>query len=307
VHSRDGVTQDESRIRGLSSVPRPVTADALSSWLGSLGWMRQHLPDFARVVAPLQELRTAASQIAGSTKARDLKRVNLHDTGLWQPVHDAAWDATVRLLREAIALAYPRPDTHALAVFSDASDTGWATLLCQYPREQHGRPITERDLQPLSVHSGTFTGSAARWSTWSKECYALVAGVTNNRNMLHGETFTCYTDHRNLLYLLSPESVNIGENSQASSRVARWVLLLSTYRFGIAHIDGDLNMFADVMSRMPAASAGGARAGWSARGCYHGGGDQVRGGCGSPAPAAGRAPAVSRGAGLGPGRGPAAS
>ena len=33
---------------------------------------------------------------------------------------------------------YRKPATHALAVFSDASDTGWGTLVAQYPREQHG-------------------------------------------------------------------------------------------------------------------------------------------------------------------------
>ena len=110
-----------------------------------------------------------------------LNKVNLQDTGMWKPVHDAAWDATVLLLRNAISLAYPKPATHALAVFSDASDTGWGTLLAQYPREQHGLPITERDLEPLSVQSGTFGGSAANWSTWSKEGYALVMAVTSNR------------------------------------------------------------------------------------------------------------------------------
>ena len=52
---------------------------------------------------------------------------------MWQPVHDPARGATIALLRNAIALAYPKP-----AVFSDASDTGWGTLVAQYPREQHG-------------------------------------------------------------------------------------------------------------------------------------------------------------------------
>jgi hypothetical protein len=88
------------------------------------------------------------------------------------------------------------------------------------------------------VHSGTFGGSAANWSTWSKEGYALVMAVTSNRTLLHGDPFSVYTDHRNLLFLLSPESVNVGESSQAASRIARWVLLLSGYRFSIQHIAG---------------------------------------------------------------------
>jgi hypothetical protein len=95
VLTKDGVRQDGSRIQGLVSVQRPVTADLLSSWLGSLGWMRNHLPDFARVVEPLQELKNEASKLVGSLRSSDLKKVNLKDTGMWKPVHDAAWDATV--------------------------------------------------------------------------------------------------------------------------------------------------------------------------------------------------------------------
>jgi hypothetical protein len=95
VLTKDGVRQDGSRIQGLVSVQRPVTADLLSSWLGSLGWMRNHPPDFARVVEPLQELKNEASKLVGSLRSSDLKKVNLKDTGMWKPVHDAAWDATV--------------------------------------------------------------------------------------------------------------------------------------------------------------------------------------------------------------------
>ena len=53
------------------------------------------------------------------------------------------------------------PATHALAGFSDTSDTGWGTLLAQFPH--HGaRP------EPLSVHSGPFRGapSTAVMLTW---------------------------------------------------------------------------------------------------------------------------------------------
>jgi hypothetical protein len=85
-----------------------------------LGWMRNHLPNFARVVEPL--LKNEAFKLVGSLKSSE--RVNLDETGMRQPVHDLAWGATIVLLRNAIALAYPKPATHGLAVLSDASDMG---------------------------------------------------------------------------------------------------------------------------------------------------------------------------------------
>ncbi len=55
----------------------------LSSWLGSLGWMRNQLPDFARVVQPPHDPKHEASKLVGLLKSSDLKRVNLVHKGTW--------------------------------------------------------------------------------------------------------------------------------------------------------------------------------------------------------------------------------
>jgi hypothetical protein len=121
--------------QGLASVQRPVTADVLSSWLGSVGWMRNHLPNLARVVEPLRELKNEASKLVGSLNGRPTSSAStLTRRACGSPL------TTSRGARPSPSCAtrsrwrmYPKQ-----AVFSDASDMGWGTLVAQYPREQHG-------------------------------------------------------------------------------------------------------------------------------------------------------------------------
>ena len=101
--------------QGLASVQRPVTADVLSSWLGSGGWMRNHLPNLARVVEPLQKLKNEASKLVGSPMVVRPQAHQPRRDGHVQPLDDVAWGATIALLRNAIAPAYVTQAGHACA------------------------------------------------------------------------------------------------------------------------------------------------------------------------------------------------
>ncbi len=180
---------------------------------------------FARAVQPLQDLKNEASKLVGSLKSSDLKRVNLVDTGMWKPVHEVAWDATIAQICDR-------------AGFPVLSACGVLGRL-RHRLGHAGRAISARAACPPHHRACTVVRSLA----------ARPTGVHGPRKgtrwltlRLHGDAFSVYTDHRNLL---SPESVNIGESSQAASCIARWVLLLSGYRFSIQHIAGEQNAFAD--------------------------------------------------------------
>jgi hypothetical protein len=93
--------------QGLASVQRPVTADVAVVVARQCGVDAQSPPQLGssrRAAAGAQE---RGLQARGVTQwSSDLKRVNLVEAGMWQPLDDVAWGATIALLRDAIALAY---------------------------------------------------------------------------------------------------------------------------------------------------------------------------------------------------------
>ena len=56
-----------------------------------------------------------------------------------------------------------------------------------------------------------------------------------------------FTDHRNLLFVFAPLALEPALGRHVVSKVQRWALFLSKYTYVIEHIDGDDNVFADIL------------------------------------------------------------
>ena len=54
IFSESGVKHDPIRIEGLCNMPPPSTAGELQQFLCAVGWMRDSIPDYARIRNPLQ-------------------------------------------------------------------------------------------------------------------------------------------------------------------------------------------------------------------------------------------------------------
>lgn len=58
-----------------------------------------------------------------------------------------------------------------------------------------------------------------------------------------------FTDHKNLLYIFAPTAFDSTLGKHVISKVHRWAMFLSRFDFVIEHIDGELNVFADILTR----------------------------------------------------------
>ena len=91
------------------------------------------------------------------------------------------------MLRRDAVLAHPYYEPaqnpvesgRPLEVFIDASDFGWAAVLCQRPRAHSAPKI-------ISVISKAFDPTQLRWSAMERELYALWQGVTGHGEYLRG-------------------------------------------------------------------------------------------------------------------------
>ena len=61
--------------------------------------------------------------------------------------------------------------------------------------------------------------------------------------------FDLYTDHRNLKYIFNPAGVVASVPKYTAQKLERWALLLLGYQYAIHDIAGELNVWADLLSR----------------------------------------------------------
>ncbi len=244
VISGTGVKIQPQRIDALCQLPAPSTAAELQQFLAAVNWTRLHLPEFAKVAAPLQDLLNGALHGSSRTK-KTAGKIPLR----WTTEHDGAFADVKKLLTSAVELAHPNPDFD-FCLFTDASETHWGAMLTQVPPGlRFEKPIAQLPHLPLAVLSGAFKGAALRWSTIDKEAFAIKEACLRLDYLLQRTRgFTIYTDHKNLRYIFDQHGL-ASQSKSLAARLERWSLLLRAFTFDIEHIAGDANVWADLLSR----------------------------------------------------------
>jgi len=119
-------------------------------------------------------------------------------------------------------------------LFVDASSTGTGFTLAQ---KQNGKEVV------IPYNGRGLNSAEQKYSTTEKECLALIEGIKKLQPYLHNRTFTVYTDHSSLRWLMNVKD--------ATGRLARWSLLLQHYDFDTVYPPGKQNGNADGLSRRP--------------------------------------------------------
>ena len=248
VYSDSVVSHDPARIQGLSDMRRPQTASELMQFLQAANWLRTSLPRMAEVVEPLrvflEQLMAGASR---RTKRVASNRVIQEDA--WTAERVRAWRAAQDLVAQAVPLYHPRPGCVVL-MFPDASDFHWGSFFTQVPEEEFrsGVALENMSHEPLAFLSGSFKGSQLRWATVDKEGFAIVNTFRRLEYLLWGGVHI-FTDHRNLTYIVNPETCVTSVTRAMAQRLENWKAVLGQYRYAIEHIPGERNCWGDLLSR----------------------------------------------------------
>ena len=100
----------------------------------------------------------------------------------------------------------------------------------------------------VGFFSRSLTGSERNYVAYELEMYAVGRAVEHVRMFLLGKEFLLRTDYSALRNLLR-------RDLPPTTRVERWILRLSEYTFRIEYQRGQDNVIADVLSRLPFATA----------------------------------------------------
>ena len=211
----DVITPSCDNIEKVRNTPRPTTKKQVRSFLGLVGYYRDHIPAFAEISAPLTDL----------LKKRKAEHIQ------WSEAQERAYSLLKEYLLQEPVLKLPDL-SKPFVLRTDASGVGVAAVLLQ---ESNGK------LYPVGYASKKLNLTEARYPIIEKECLAVVWGIKRFKLYLAGRRFTLQTDHKPLKYLK--------DASYQNDRAFRWAVAVQEYSFRVEDIPGRENVGADFLSR----------------------------------------------------------
>jgi hypothetical protein len=205
----------ERHLRQIQDASIPRTKKQLQSFLGLANWVREYVPRFAEIAAPLTDL------------------LHKGKTFKCTPAVQEAFDNLKAAIDKPLMLHRPNPELN-FVLQTDASGVGIAAVL--YQEQQHTRRI-------ISYASARLNEAQRRYHINEQECLAIVWAVKKYRPYLEEGPFILRTDNKALLWL------NTAKESNA--KLTRWALHLQEFSFTVEHCPGKENELPDLLSRQP--------------------------------------------------------
>ena len=164
IVTEHGYTLDPARLEGLKDMHAPETADELAQPIYCCRWMSIVIPEYARLIAPLNELLEEAYTRSGRRTKRSIRGMAL-STLSWGSEHKKAFSDLQDSLRNAVMLSHPDPEKE-ICIYTDASDRYWSAVVTQIDRDQLTLPTGEQRHSPLAFLGSEFKGSQLGWTTF---------------------------------------------------------------------------------------------------------------------------------------------
>ena len=216
---KDGlIYPDPEKVDAIAACQPPKTQKQLKSFLGTVGYFRDHINNFAKISYPL-------TQLIGSSKPCKLS---------WGEAHQKSFDALKTALTTSPVLHAPdiRKPYHLAC---DTSKVSISAILMQ-PADSDEKPdhviaFASRKLKPNEQNLPVI----------ERELLSIIWSLTKFRTYVYGCEILCFTDHRPLTWLNSLV--------KHSSRLARWALMLQDFNVTTTYVKGK-DQIADSLTRL---------------------------------------------------------
>ena len=171
----DGIRMDPKTIRAIVSWTRPTDGKGMQRFLGAANFHRDFSHEYARIVAPLEELRNVSGDIK------------------WTPERSQAFEDVKKLFASNLSL---RTIDWGREIYltTDASLVGIGAWI--------GQKNEEGEIALVVCASKKLTATQQRWSATKRELYALMWGMQRMRNYLLGRRFVARVDHKPLVAMM---------------------------------------------------------------------------------------------------------
>ena len=212
--NEEGIRPQKALVEAIQDFNRPKTKKEVRRFLGTVGFYRDFIRNFADISSPLRRLTQNNVRFK------------------WSEDCETSFEELKKLLIQYPVLAFPITNKEFI-VEVDASKFAVGGVLQQ---EQHDGTV-----KPVSYCSFALSAAQSNWEPYSQETFALVLAVRKWHPYLYGNRFTFRSDHNPLK--------NIRNKKDPRGKIANWLMELEEYDYVIQHIPGKDNVIADCLSR----------------------------------------------------------
>ena len=226
IVSEHGYTANPEYVQGLMSIKSPTNKDENMKLIGRLVWIKSFIEcrlnekvntsSYAALMYPIHSLNKGKGEFQ------------------WTKEAEVALQKIKRKLTSCPVISFP-DFTLPFTLTTDASDRACGAILMQ----EH--PNGKKSI--IAAISKTFNRTEAGWSTTEREAFCIKWAVLRFDYFLKSRTFTLFTDHRSLTYL--------DRKHFSNAKLRRWQDDLMSYSFTLQYIEGEKNVWADMLSRGP--------------------------------------------------------
>jgi hypothetical protein len=211
--SGGGIRILPERVEAIEQFPSPRNLKAVRRFLGMVGFYASFVKDFSQIAEPLHALKRKKAKF------------------VWGESQREAFEELKRRISTPPVLQIPDFGKEFVLV-TDSSDVAISAVLNQRQGE---------NLAPIAFASRLLNVAERKYSTYEKECLAVVWGCERFRVYLEHKEFTLHTDNEALSWLL--------RRVKEVGRIARWILRIAPFKFKVVHISGKSNVVADCLTR----------------------------------------------------------
>ena len=208
-----------NRLPVVSDWPLPMTGKEMQSFLGFTNYLRDYIPFYAELSAPLQK-HSSAKQISWTKELED-QFASFKDT-----------------IANAVVLSFPNDDL-PFHVATDASNNAIGALLYQVQ--------SDNTIKYIRCASRLLSTSECNYSATKRELLGIVYGLQQFNHWVAGRHFYLHTDHQALTYMWTQKHPN--------RMMIEWLEFLQSFTCTIMYVPGISNGFPDALSRVVVAAA----------------------------------------------------
>jgi hypothetical protein len=228
VISANGRRIDTRKLTNLASLEHPTTSKQCQSFLGFVNYFRQHIPNAALLMSPMDALRSHDEK----NKGKPFK---------WNAELDMHFNALKQILQSDLVLSHPDL-THPFRIATDSSDHAVGCVLYQEYTVTDANNNTRTIIKHIGFFSRKLSDSESRGSCTMRELIGCIYALTQFHKFIWGTHFTLYTDHKALSYIFTQKMAN--------SMMMRWLDILLSYDFSVVYLKGMDNVLPDALSRL---------------------------------------------------------
>ena len=186
--SSEGIQPLASKIESLIGLEEPKNYKELRRIMGMFSFYRKHIPQYAQIIEPLQQLLNESQP--KKRKRRNRNNFVLHSiepTYDWFHQHSESFSKLKQALSKSVFLHHLSPDT-TLSLPTDASETAIGAAL-------HEVSSSDKN-QPLAFFSRRLRQAERNYSTFDKDLLAIYATTVKFRYLIEGRKTIVFTDHK---------------------------------------------------------------------------------------------------------------